>query len=66
MLGTAIIYFSKNYCLDLLGYLKISFGQSLTALTRRNVMGYFFHVRGKLSGIISVINSFVTYGYNIV
>ena len=66
MFGTAIIYFSKNYYLDLLGYLIISLGQSLTALRRRNVMSYFFHVRGKLSGIISVINSFVTSGYNIV
>ena len=66
MLGTAIIYFSKNYYLDLLGYLIISLGQSLTALRRRNVMSYFFHVRGKLSGIISVINSFVTSGYNII
>ena len=29
-------------------------------------MSYFFHVRGKLSGIISIINSFVTSGYNVV
>lgn len=66
ILGTAVIYFSKNYYLDLFGYFIISLGQSLTALRRRNVMSYFFHVRGKLSGILSVINSFVTSGYNVI
>ena len=64
--GTAVIYLSKNYYVDLLGFFIISIGQSLTALRRRNVMSYFFHVRGKLSGIISIINSFVTSGYNVV
>ena len=64
--GTAIIYFSKNYYIDLFGFLIISLGQSLTALRRRNVMSYFFYVRGKLSGIISVINAFITAGYNII
>ena len=66
MSGTAIIYFSKNYYIDLFGFLIISLGQSLTALRRRNVMSYFFYVRGKLSGIISVINAFITAGYNII
>ena len=64
--GTGVIYLSKNYYVDLLGFFIISIGQSLTALRRRNVMSYFFHVRGKLSGIISIINSFVTSGYNVV
>ena len=32
----------------------------------RNIMGYFFHVRGKLSGILSVISSLVSSGYNVV
>ena len=64
--GTGIIYFSKNYYLDLLGFLVISIGQALTALRRRNIMSYFFYVRGKLSGILSVINAFITSGYNVI
>ena len=40
--GTGIIYFSKNYYLDLLGFFFISIGQALTALRRRNIMSYFF------------------------
>ena len=64
--GTAVIYVSKNYFVDLLGFFMISLGQSLTALRRRNVMSYFYHVRGKLSGIISVLNAFITAGYNVI
>ena len=64
--GTAVIYISKNYFIDLFGFFLISLGQSLTALRRRNVMSYFYHVRGKLSGIISVLNAFITAGYNVI
>ena len=41
IIGTGIIYFSKNYYLDLFAFLVISLGLSLTALRRRNVMTIF-------------------------
>ena len=38
----------------------------MMALMSRNLMGYFFNVRGKLSGLLSVIGSVVSSAYNIV
>jgi hypothetical protein len=36
----------------------------MTALLSRNLMGYFFHIRGKLAGVLSVISSLVSSAYN--
>ena len=61
-----ILYYSKNYYFDLFAFFVNSLGSSMAALMTRNIMGYFFHVRGKLSGILSVISSLVSSGYNVV
>jgi hypothetical protein len=36
----------------------------MSALLSRNLMGYFFHIRGKLNGVLSVISSLVSSAYN--
>ena len=61
-----ILYLSKNYYFDLFGFFVLSLGCSMMALMSRNLMGYFFHIRGKLSGILSVIGSLVSSAYNVV
>ncbi len=62
--SSVILYFSKNYYFDLFAFFISSLGSGLSVLLSRNLMGYFFHVRGKLSGILSVIGSLVSAGYN--
>ena len=64
--SSIILYFSKNYYMDLSGFFINSFGLSMNTLLSRNTMRYFYHIRGKLSGILSVINSLVSSGYNII
>ena len=64
--SSVILYYSKNYYFDLFGFFVNSLGSSMGALMTRNLMRYFFHIRGKLSGILSVIGSLVSSGYNIV
>ena len=59
-----ILYFSKSYYVDLFAFFIIALGSAMGALLSRNLMGYFFHVRGKLSGILSVIGSLVSAAYN--
>ena len=61
-----ILYLSKNYYIDLFAFFVNSLGSSMSALLSRNLMGYFFHVRGKLTGILSVVGSFVSSAYNII
>ena len=51
---TIILYLSKNYYFDLFAFFINSLGSSMGALMSRNLMGYFFHVRGKLAGVLSV------------
>ena len=64
--STIILYLSKNYYVDLFAFFINSVGSSMSALLSRNLMGYFFHIRGKLAGILSVVGSFVSSGYNII
>jgi hypothetical protein len=61
-----ILYLSKNYYIDLFAFFINSLGSSMSALLSRNLMGYFFHIRGKLTGILSVVGSFVSSAYNII
>ena len=62
--SSVILYLSKNYFVDLFAFFIMSLGSAMSALMSRNLMGYFFHVRGKLSGILSVIGSLVSSAYN--
>ena len=59
-----ILYFSKSYYVDLFAFFIVALGSAMGSLLSRNLMGYFFHVRGKLSGILSVIGSLVSSAYN--
>ena len=62
--SSVILYLSKNYYFDLFAFFINSCGSSMTALLSRNLMGYFFHIRGKLAGVLSVISSLVSSAYN--
>ena len=64
--SSVILYLSKNYYIDLFAFFVNSLGSSIGALMSRNIMGYFFHIRGKLSGVLSVIGSLVSSAYNVV
>ena len=63
---TIILYLSKNYYFDLFSFFVNSLGSSLGALMSRNLMGYFFHIRGKLSGVLSIVGSLVSSAYNVI
>ena len=63
---TIILYLSKNYYFDLFAFFINSLGSSMGALMSRNLMGYFFHVRGKLAGVLSVVGSLVSSAYNVI
>ena len=58
-----ILYLSKNYYIDLFAFFVNSLGSSMSPLLSRNLMGYIFHIRGKLTGILSVVGSFVSSYY---
>ncbi len=62
--SSIILYLSKNYYFDLFAFFINSCGNSMTALLSRNAMSYFFHIRGKLNGVLSVISSLVSSAYN--
>ena len=64
--SSVILYFSKNYFFDLFAFFLNSCGSSMTALLSRNLMNYFFHIRGKLYGVLSVISSLVSSAYNVI
>ena len=64
--SSVILYLSKNYYFDLFAFFINSCGSSMNALLSRNLMGYFFHIRGKLHGALSVISSLVSSGYNVI
>ena len=62
--SSVILYLSKNYYFDLFAFFINSCGSSMSALLSRNLMSYFFHIRGKLNGVLSVISSLVSSAYN--
>ena len=62
--SSVILYLSKNYYFDLFAFFINACGSSMSALLSRNLMGYFFHIRGKLNGVLSVISSLVSSAYN--
>jgi MFS family permease len=60
-----ILYFSKNYYIYLFAQFINALAGSFGGLIGRNLMGYFFAIRGKLNGGLSVVASLVSSGYNI-
>ena len=60
-----IFNFSKSYFLDLFAIFLNAFANSPLVLIGRNLMGYFFDIRGRLNGGLSLIDALVRAGYNI-
>jgi MFS family permease len=60
-----ILYFSKNYYIYLFAQFINALAGSFGGLIGRNLMGYFYAIRGKLNGGLSVVASLVSSGYNI-
>ena len=60
-----ILYFSKNYYIYLFAQFVSALAGSFGGLIGRNLMGYFYAIRGKLNGGLSVVASLVSSGYNI-
>jgi len=60
-----ILYISKNFYLSLFSHFLCAISVSFALLIERNLMGYFYEIRGRLNGGLSVINSLISSGYNI-
>lgn len=60
-----ILYISKNYYIYLFAQFVSALAGSFGGLIGRNLMGYFYAIRGKLNGGLSVVASLVSSGYNI-
>ena len=60
-----IFNFSKSYFLDLFAIFLNAFANSPLVLIGRNLMGYFFDIRGRLNGGLSLIDALVRAGFNI-
>ena len=61
-----ILYYSKNYYVYLFAQFVNALAGSFGGLIGRNLMGYFYAIRGKLNGILSVVASLISSGYNII
>ena len=59
-----ILYISTNYYLSLFSHFLSAISNSFALLIERNLMGYFYEIRGKLNGGIAVISSLIASGYN--
>ena len=59
-----ILYFSKKYIIDLLSYFMMAVGFMGLILMSRNVMYFFFEIRGKLLGALSIIKALLGMGFN--
>jgi hypothetical protein len=59
-----ILYLSTNYYLSLFSHFLSAVSNSFALLIERNLMGYFYEIRGKLNGGLAVINSLISSGYN--
>ena len=60
-----ILFISTNYYFDLLSYFILGASVFPAMLMTRNVMFFFFQIRGKLMGASSIINALRSSGFNI-
>ena len=61
-----LLYYSKQYIIDLLSYFLMSIGFMGISLMERNMMYFFFEIRGKLLGALSVTGALLRMGFNYV
>ena len=66
ILSCLLLYFSEKYLLSLLSFGFIAIGCFYIPLLIRNNISYFYEIRGKLIGILSVPEAFVNGGFNII
>ena len=60
-----ILFFSKNYYLDLLAYFVLGGSVFPLNLMTRNAMFFFFQIRGKLMGASSIVSALRSSGFSI-
>ena len=65
VLSCLLLYFSENYFLCLLSFGFNAIGCFYFPLTTRNFISYFYEIRGKLLGILSVPQALVNGGFNV-
>ena len=66
IISNLITYFSKNYYLDLLAIFILGLGLFPLGLLGRNLMYFFFEIRGKLSGALGIINAIESSGFSLI
>lgn len=71
IVGTCIIfpsmlglYLSKSFILDVILYLILALGTFCIPLLDRNFLYYFYEIRGKIMGALSVLNALESAGFN--
>ena len=66
VLSCLILYFSESYFLSLLSFGLNAIGCFYMPLEIRNNISYFYQIRGKLLGILSVPEALVNGGFNVI
>ena len=66
VLSCLILYFSESYFLSLLSFGLNAIGCFYMPLEIRNNISYFYEIRGKLLGILSVPEALVNGGFNVI
>jgi MFS family permease len=59
-----LIYFSRLFILDILGYFILALGCYCLPLLDRNFLYYFYEIRGKLIGALSLVSALESAGLN--
>ena len=61
-----ILCFSKYYFLDLFSFFVFGLSLAPSSLMGRNFMHFFFEIRGKLSGALSIVSALLSSGFNVI
>ena len=64
LFSISVIYFSRLFILDILGYFILTLGSFCLPLLDRNFLYYFYEIRGKLIGALSLVNALESAGLN--
>ena len=63
LISNLILFFSKQYFIDLISYFIFGSGFMATVLMGRNMMYFFFEIRGKLIGTLSIVRALLSMGF---
>lgn len=65
--GSALLYISHNYYLDLVAFFLFAIGNSISiVLTGKNAVMYFFEKKGAISGALSLISTLLGSVFNVI